>query len=190
MSLWESISPRTCFPCIGVDTTWPAAVVRPSVAGGKLMELSASLPPCQGMKACSGALHWAPVRPLGNTVRLMEARDPLSPVGQAQQERRRDTAASWEAVARCRRIWLGYALQSARKAQHELFASVYFIRLQPRRPCVKPFPKHTSFFSKAASKGETKGETRGDQLPLVPGRKTFWRLRPSAVSGRKKPGLA
>ncbi|MBY0465273.1 MAG: IS110 family transposase [Burkholderiales bacterium] len=51
---------KNVFAIHGVDATGKAVLVRPSVAWAKLLELIASLPACLiGMKACSGAHHWA-----------------------------------------------------------------------------------------------------------------------------------
>ena len=51
---------KNVFAVHGVDATGKSALVRPSVACPKLLELIASLPPCLiGMEACSGAHHWA-----------------------------------------------------------------------------------------------------------------------------------
>lgn len=51
---------KNVFAVHGVDATGKSALVRPSVARSKLLELIASLPPCLiGMEACSGAHHWA-----------------------------------------------------------------------------------------------------------------------------------
>ena len=64
---------KNVFAVHGVDATGRAALVRTSVARGKLLELVASLPPCLiGMEACSGAHHWARLFAAhGHTVRLM-----------------------------------------------------------------------------------------------------------------------
>ncbi len=46
---------KNVFAIHGVDATGKAALVRPSVARAKLLELIAALPPCLiGMEACSG----------------------------------------------------------------------------------------------------------------------------------------
>jgi hypothetical protein len=51
---------KNVFAVHGVDASGKAALVRPSVARGELLELIASLPPCLiGMEACAGAHHWA-----------------------------------------------------------------------------------------------------------------------------------
>jgi transposase len=64
---------KNVFALHGRDATGKAALVRPSVARGKLLEQVASLPPCLiGMEACSGAHHWARLfQAHGHTVRLM-----------------------------------------------------------------------------------------------------------------------
>jgi transposase len=49
---------KNVFALHGVDGAGQTALVRPSVARGKLLELIAGLPPCLiGMEACSGAHH-------------------------------------------------------------------------------------------------------------------------------------
>ena len=64
---------KNVFAVHGVDAAGKPALVRPSVARDKLLELIAALPPCLiGMEACSGAHHWArEFQKLGHIVRLM-----------------------------------------------------------------------------------------------------------------------
>jgi transposase len=64
---------KNVFAVHGVDSVGKPALVRSSVARGKLLELIASLAPCPiGMEACSGAHHWARLfAAQGHTVRLM-----------------------------------------------------------------------------------------------------------------------
>jgi transposase len=64
---------KNVFAVHGVDAAGKPALVRPSVARGKLLELVSSLPPCLiGMEACSGAHQWAWLfAGFGHTVRLM-----------------------------------------------------------------------------------------------------------------------
>ena len=64
---------KSVFAVHGVNGAGKAALVRPSVARAKLLELIAALPPCTiGMEACSGAHHWARLfQAHGHTVRLM-----------------------------------------------------------------------------------------------------------------------
>ena len=51
---------KNVFAVHGVDATGKPARVRPSVPRAKLLELIATLPPFLiGIKACSGAHHWA-----------------------------------------------------------------------------------------------------------------------------------
>jgi len=64
---------KNVFALHGVDATGKSALVRPSVARGKLLEMVAALPPYLiGMEACSGAHHWARLLAAhGYTVRLI-----------------------------------------------------------------------------------------------------------------------
>jgi transposase len=64
---------KNVFAVHGVDETGKPVLVRPEVARAKLMELIANLTPCLiGMKACSGAHHWArEFAKFGHSVRLM-----------------------------------------------------------------------------------------------------------------------
>ncbi|GAB3436137.1 hypothetical protein GCM10027395_29700 [Giesbergeria sinuosa] len=64
---------KNVFAVHGVNEAGKPALVKPSVARAKLLELIASLPPCTiGIEACSGANHWARLfMAHGHTVRLM-----------------------------------------------------------------------------------------------------------------------
>jgi transposase len=64
---------KNIFAVHGVDATGKPALVRPSMARNKLLELIAALPTCLiDMDACSGAHHWArEFQKHGHTVRLM-----------------------------------------------------------------------------------------------------------------------
>jgi len=64
---------KSVFALHGVDEGGRRALVKPSVARGKLEEVVAGLPPCViGMEACSGAHHWVRLfQAHGNTVRLI-----------------------------------------------------------------------------------------------------------------------
>ena len=95
---------KNVFAVHGVDATGRAALVRPSVARGKLLELIGSLPPCLvGMEACSGAHHWARLFAAhGHTVRLMAPKFvvPYRLSGKRGKNDAADAAAICEAVAR------------------------------------------------------------------------------------------
>jgi transposase len=95
---------KNVFAVHGVDATGRAALVRPSVARGKLLELIASLPPCLiGMEACSGAHHWARLFAVhGHTVRLMAPKFvvPYRLSGKRGKNDAADAAAICEAVTR------------------------------------------------------------------------------------------
>lgn len=95
---------KNVFAVHGVDATGRAALVRPSVARGKLLELIASLPPCLiGMEACSGAHHWARLfAHHGHTVRLMAPKFviPYRLSGKRGKNDAADAAAICEAVSR------------------------------------------------------------------------------------------
>ncbi len=64
---------KNIFALHGVDSDGKVVLQRPAVKRAKLLELTASLPPCLiGMEACSGAHHW--VREMtrqGHDVRLI-----------------------------------------------------------------------------------------------------------------------
>src|SRR5882672_658246 len=64
---------KNVFAVHGVNEAGAAELREPKVTRGKLHALIASLPPCViGMKACSGAHHWARLlQAHGHTVRLM-----------------------------------------------------------------------------------------------------------------------
>lgn len=95
---------KNVFALHGVDATGKAALVRPSVARAKLLELVASLPPCLiGMEACSGAHHWARLfQAHGHTVRLMAPKFvvPYRLSGKKGKNDAADAAAICEAVSR------------------------------------------------------------------------------------------
>jgi transposase len=95
---------KNVFAVHGVDASGKAALVPPSVARGKLMELIASLPPCLiGMEACSGAHHWARLFVgMGHTVRLMAPKfvTPYRMSGKLGKNDAADAAAICEAVCR------------------------------------------------------------------------------------------
>jgi transposase len=95
---------KNVFALHGVDATGRPALVRPSVARGKLLELVASLPPCLiGMEACSGAHHWARLFVAhGHTVRLMAPKFvvPYRLSGKSGKNDAADAAAICEAVTR------------------------------------------------------------------------------------------
>jgi len=95
---------KNVFALHGVDAAGKAALVRPSVARSKLLELVASLPPCLiGMEACSGAHHWARLFAAhGHTVRLMAPKFvvPYRLSGKRGKNDAADAAAICEAVTR------------------------------------------------------------------------------------------
>ena len=95
---------KNVFALHGVDATGKPALVRPSVARGKLLELVAALPPCLiGMEACSGAHHWARLFAThGHTVRLIAPKFvvPYRLSGKRGKNDAADAAAICEAVAR------------------------------------------------------------------------------------------
>lgn len=95
---------KNVFALHGVDADGRAALVRPSVSRGKLLEQVAALPPCTiGMEACSGAHHWArEFAAYGHTVRLIAARfvTPYRLSGKRGKNDAADAAAICEAVSR------------------------------------------------------------------------------------------
>lgn len=95
---------KNVFAVHGVDASGGAALVRPSVPRGKLLELVASLPPCLiGMEACSGAHHWArQFARFGHTVRLMAPKfvAPYRLSGKRGKNDAADAQAICEAVTR------------------------------------------------------------------------------------------
>lgn len=95
---------KNVFAVHGVDAAGRPALVRPSVARAKLLELVASLPPCLiGMEACSGAHHWARLfAGHGHTVRLMAPKFvvPYRLSGKRGKNDKADAAAICEAVTR------------------------------------------------------------------------------------------
>ncbi|WP_234263906.1 IS110 family transposase [Hydrogenophaga sp. NFH-34] len=95
---------KNVFAVHGVDEAGKPALVRPSVARAKLLELIASLPPCLiGMEACSGAHRWArEFAKFGHTVRLMAPKFviPYRLSGKRGKNDAADAAAICEAVTR------------------------------------------------------------------------------------------
>jgi len=95
---------KNVFALHGVDATGKPALVRPSVARGKLLEIVAALPPCLiGMEACSGAHHWARLFAAhGHTVRLIAPKFvvPYRLSGKRGKNDAADAAAICEAVTR------------------------------------------------------------------------------------------
>jgi transposase len=95
---------KNVFAVHGVDVAGHAALVRPAVARGKLLDLIAGLPPCLiGLEACSGAHHWARLFAAhGHTVRLMAPKfvTPYRMAGKAGKNDAADAAAICEAVQR------------------------------------------------------------------------------------------
>ena len=95
---------KNVFAVHGVDASGRAALVRPAVSRGKLLDLIAGLPPCLiGMEACSGAHHWARLFAAhGHTVRLMAPKfvTPYRMAGRAGKNDATDAAAICEAVQR------------------------------------------------------------------------------------------
>jgi transposase len=88
----------------GVNEAGQPALVKPSVARAKLLELVAALPPCTiGLEACSGAHHWArQFTTHGHTVRLMAPKfvTPYRLSGKQGKNDAADAAAICEAVQR------------------------------------------------------------------------------------------
>ena len=95
---------KNVFAVHGVNETGKPALVKPSVARGKLLELVASLPPCTiGLEACSGAHHWArQFTAHGHTVRLMAPKfvTPYRLSGKQGKNDAADAATICEAVQR------------------------------------------------------------------------------------------
>jgi transposase len=95
---------KNVFALHGVDATGKPALVRPSVARGRLLETVAALPPCLiGMEACSGAHHWARLfQAHGHTVRLIAPKFvvPYRLSGKRGKNDAADAAAICEAVTR------------------------------------------------------------------------------------------
>lgn len=95
---------KNVFAVHGVNEAGKPALVKPSVARGKLLELIASLPACTiGMEACSGAHHWARLFIAhGHTVRLMAPKfvAPYRLSGKQGKNDAADAAAICEAVQR------------------------------------------------------------------------------------------
>lgn len=95
---------KNVFAVHGVNEAGKPALVKPSVARAKLLELVASLPPCTiGLEACSGAHHWArQFTAHGHTVRLMVPKfvAPYRLSGKQGKNDAADAAAICEAVQR------------------------------------------------------------------------------------------
>lgn len=95
---------KNVFAVHGVDEAGKAALVKPAVPRGRLLELVAMLPPCTiGMEACSGAHHWArQMQAHGHTVRLMAPKfvAPYRLSGKRGKNDAADAAAICEAVQR------------------------------------------------------------------------------------------
>jgi transposase len=95
---------KSVFAVHGVNEAGKPALVRPSVARGKLLELIVALPPCVvGMEACSGAHHWARLfMAHGHVVRLMAPKfvAPYRLSGKRGKNDAADAAAICEAVQR------------------------------------------------------------------------------------------
>nr|WP_278249367.1 IS110 family transposase [Hylemonella gracilis] len=95
---------KSVFALHGVDEGGKPALVRPSVARAKLLDLVAALPPCTiGMGACSGAHHWARLFVQhGHTVRLIAPKFvvPYRLSGKRGKNDAADAAAICEAVQR------------------------------------------------------------------------------------------
>jgi transposase len=95
---------KNVFAVHGVDVAGRAALIRPSVPRGKLLELIASVPPALiGMEACSGAHHWARLFAAhGHSVRLMAPKfvAPYRLSGKRGKNDAADAAAICEAVTR------------------------------------------------------------------------------------------
>lgn len=95
---------KNVFAVHGVNEAGKPALVKPSVARGKLLELVASLAPCTiGLEACSGTHHWArQFTAHGHTVRLMAPKfvAPYRLSGKQGKNDAADAAAICEAVQR------------------------------------------------------------------------------------------
>lgn len=95
---------KNVFAVHGIDEHGKATLVRPQVRRDQLLELVASLPPCDiGMEACSGAHHWArQFMALGHTVRLMAPKFvvPYRLSGKRGKNDAADAAAICEAMQR------------------------------------------------------------------------------------------
>lgn len=89
------------FAVHGVDEAGRAALVRPSVARDKLVELIATLPPCLiGMEACTGAHHWARLFiGHGHSVRLIAPKF-VTPY-RLSDKRGKNDAADAQAICEC-----------------------------------------------------------------------------------------
>jgi len=88
----------------GVDAAGKSVLQRPAVKRGKLLDLTAGLPPCRiGMEACSGAHHWArEMARQGHEVRLIAPKfvAPYRLSGKRGKNDAADAQAICEAVTR------------------------------------------------------------------------------------------
>jgi transposase len=95
---------KNIFALHGVDAAGKVVLQRPSVKRAKLLDLTASLPPCLiGMEACSGAHHWArEMTRQGHEVRLIAPKfvAPYRMSGKRGKNDAADAAAICEAVSR------------------------------------------------------------------------------------------
>ena len=95
---------KNVFALHGVDEHGKAALIKPNVPRGKLLEIVLALPPCTiGVEACSGAHHWArQFMAHGHTVQLMAAKfvSPYRMTGKRSKNDAADAAAICEAVQR------------------------------------------------------------------------------------------
>lgn len=95
---------KNIFALHGVSADGKVVLQRPAVKRAKLLELTASLPPCLiGMEACSGGHHWArEMARQGHTVRLIAPKfvAPYRMSGKRGKNDAADAAAICEAVAR------------------------------------------------------------------------------------------
>ena len=95
---------KNVFAVHGVDESGKAALIRPNVKRAALLELIAKLPPCLiGMKACSGAHHWArEFSKFGHTPRLMAPKfvTPYRLSGKKGENDAADAQAICEALSR------------------------------------------------------------------------------------------
>ncbi|SMB25772.1 transposase [Sterolibacterium denitrificans] len=95
---------KNLFALHGVDAAGKIVLQHPAVKRAKLLEVTASLPPCRiGMEACSGAHHWArEMIRQGHDVRLIAPKfvAPYRMSGKRGKNDAADAAAICEAVTR------------------------------------------------------------------------------------------
>lgn len=95
---------KNIFALHGVDAAGKVVLQRPAVERARLLEVTASLPPCRiGMEACSGAHHWArEMTRQGHDVRLIAPKfvTPYRLSGKRGKNDAADAAAICEAVTR------------------------------------------------------------------------------------------